>query len=215
MSMSWQVRALGEAAITFHALRTYEIRSLRAVEDALRRLAWGSRGRLDPAQRTALRDSSCRLIASLPAPAPDMSFRDWIGETRALITTAVAELTDDPVGNVSTTIRARRGDGDRSSREVLPATVAVAVARTVHSAKGETHEAVLLLSAKARGARSNARDWIKGELGEDRDEETRIGYVGLTRARRYCAVALPATTEKEVLDAYRSAGFVFVGEGGS
>jgi superfamily I DNA/RNA helicase len=86
----------------------------------------------------------------------------------------------------------------------------VSIARTVHSAKGESHEAVLLLSGRATAKRDSARDWIKGEMGEPPDEETRIGYVGLTRARRYCAVALPNTTPEDVIAAYEGAGFVVV-----
>jgi DNA helicase-2/ATP-dependent DNA helicase PcrA len=123
---------------------------------------------------------------------------------------ALAELTDDPAGKVASVVRARSGDDNRVASDVLPTTVAVAVARTVHSAKGESHEAVLLISGKATATRDSARDWIKGELGDDRDEETRIGYVGLTRARRYCAVALPDNTPPAILAAYQAAGFVIV-----
>lgn len=208
--MSWQVRALGDAAATFHALRAYEPRSLKAVEDALHRLAWSSIGRLDPAARAKLRDAACRLIGALPEPTADKSFKQWIGEARSQVAEALTELTDDPAGKVASVVRARSGDDNRVASDVLPTTVAVAVARTVHSAKGESHEAVLLISGKATATRDSARDWIKGELGDDRDEETRIGYVGLTRARRYCAVALPDNTPPAILAAYQAAGFVIV-----
>jgi DNA helicase II / ATP-dependent DNA helicase PcrA len=210
VSMSWQVRALGDAAATFHALHSFESRSLKGVEDVLHRLAWGSIGRLDPAARVKLRDTACRLIAGLPEPTADKSFKDWIRDVRSHVAAAVAELSDEPEGKVSSAIRARAGDDMRIASDVLPTTVAVAVARTVHSAKGESHEAVLLLSGKATAKRDSARDWIKGELGEARDEETRIGYVALTRARRYCAVALPDTTPTDILSAYEAAGFVIV-----
>lgn len=210
VSMSWQVRALGDAAATFHALRSFESRSLKGVEDALHRLAWGSIGRLDPAARAKLRDTACRLITALPEPTADKSFKDWIGEARSHVGAAVAQLTDDPAGKVSSVIRARTGDDKRAASDVLPTTLAVALARTVHSAKGESHEAVFLLSGKATAKRDSARDWIKGEMGDDRDEETRIGYVALTRARRYCAVGLPDTTPADVLSAYERAGFVVV-----
>jgi hypothetical protein len=39
--------------------------------------------------------------------------------------------------------------------------------------------------------------------------------VALTRARRYCAVALPKTTPKDLLDAYAQAGFAILGLLGS
>lgn len=210
VSMSWQVRALGDAAVEFAIGRSFEQRSLKGVEDALRRLAWESATRLDSAQRARLRDAACRLIASLPEPRPDLSLRDWIAVARTRVVAALAELTDDPVGNVSSSVRARSGDGDRVSSDVFPTTLVATPARTVHSVKGESHDAVVLVAGRATRARDSARDWIKGELGLDRDEETRIGYVALTRARRYCAVALPAATPQEVLDAYESAGFVVV-----
>jgi hypothetical protein len=205
---SWQVRALGDAAAHFCASHSFEARSLKAVEDSLRRLAWGTIGRLDTADRGRLRDAACRLIAALPEPAGDKSLKDWIAEARGRVTSAVAELTDASVGKVSSDVRARAGDGSRLAADVFPMMVAVSIARTVHSAKGESHEAVLLLSGKVTTKRDSARDWIKGGLGEDHDEETRIGYVGLTRARRYCAVALPSTTPDDVIAAYEAAGFV-------
>lgn len=210
VSVSWQVRALGDAAAHFCASQSFDARSLKTVEDALRRLAWGMTGRLDSADRGRLRDTACRLIAGLPEPVGNKSLKDWISEARSRVTTAIVELTDRPAGMVSSVVRARAGDAGRLVSDVFPTTVVVSVARTVHSAKGESHEAVLLLSGKATAKRDSARDWIKGEMGEDRDEETRIGYVGLTRARRYCAVALHSTTPDDVIAAYEAAGFVVI-----
>ena len=50
-----------------------------------------------------------------------------------------------------------------------------------------------------------------GEFGEGiahGEEALRIAYVALTRAERYCAVALPANVDRASLDAYLGAGFV-------
>ncbi len=210
VSASWQVRVFGDAAAVFAATRSFEVRSLKAVEDALRRLAWGTIGRLDSVDRTRLRNAACHLIMGLPKPAGTKSLKDWIGEARGWVTAVVAKLSDAPAGKVSSVVRARAGDHGRLAADVFPTTVAVSIARTVHSAKGESHEAVLLLSGKPTAKGDSARDWIKGELGEDPDEETRIGYVGLTRARKYCAVALPNTTPDEVIAAYEAAGFAIV-----
>lgn len=52
-------------------------------------------------------------------------------------------------------------------------------------------------AAESSGERDSARDWVRSELGEAITEETRIGYVALTRAQRYCAVALHANTPKK------------------
>ncbi|MGH2711493.1 MAG: UvrD-helicase domain-containing protein, partial [Actinomycetota bacterium] len=207
---SWQVRALGNAAAAFATRGSFEVQHLKVVEDAIRRLAWGTTGRLDLADRARLRDVACHLITSLPEPTGDKSLKDWIGEARKWVGKAIAELSDDPASKVGSVVRARSGDDSRRVSDVFPTTATVSVARTVHSAKGETHEAVLLFSGKPTAQGDSARDWIKGELGDNTDEETRIGYVGLTRARKYCAVAVPNSTPKKVIAAYAAAGFVIV-----
>lgn len=207
VSASWQVRALGDAAAGYAAASSFESQSLNRVEDALQRLAWGVGERRDMAERVLLRDVASRLISALPVPAGEVSLRDWIGQARTSVANAIPRLSDSPVGTVSNVIRARSGDANRRAADVFPTTMTSLLARTVHSAKGESHDAVLLLAGRAIGQRDSARDWIKAELGEDRDEETRIAYVGLTRARKYCAVAVPDSTHEEVIDAYQAAGF--------
>jgi hypothetical protein len=49
-------------------------------------------------------------------------------------------------------------------------------------------------------------------LGGARTEETRVAYVALTRAERYVAIALPAQTPDEVVEAYVAAGFTLIDE---
>lgn len=204
---SWQVRALGDAAATYAGTSSFDPVTLKRIEDALQRIAWGLTGRLDLSQRSMLRDVASRLISDLPMPAGNVSLKDWIGQARSAVADVIPSLTDSPVLVTSNFIRARIGDADRRAADMFPSSATTFRARTVHSAKGESHDAVLLLAGKAIGKRDSARDWIKAELGDDRDEETRIGYVGLTRARKYCAVALPNTTNEEIIEAYLGAGF--------
>ncbi|GAA1204641.1 hypothetical protein GCM10009608_46110 [Pseudonocardia alaniniphila] len=84
----------------------------------------------------------------------------------------------------------------------------------MHNLKGESCDAVLLVAAPpTRGNRqSEAQLWaspLMGRLVETRDEEElRILYVALTRARRYCAIALPDDTPAEILAAFSASGFV-------
>jgi len=85
------------------------------------------------------------------------------------------------------------------------------LARTVHDVKGESHEAVLLAVQPRHGQTNQAGLWSAPLLGEEVEEaqreELRIAYVALTRAERYCAVALPTNVDTASLEAYLGAGF--------
>jgi ATP-dependent exoDNAse (exonuclease V) beta subunit len=83
-------------------------------------------------------------------------------------------------------------------------------ARTIHSAKGESHGATLLLSQQPAGGRNYPRESVAHLLGGDRSEETRVAYVALTRPERYLAVALPVGTPDEVVEAYVSSGMTLL-----
>lgn len=65
---------------------------------------------------------------------------------------------------------------------------------TVHSAKGKTFEAVLLLLGKRAGAGMNYINMLKAELSSlkpSNQEEMRIVYVGITRPRKILMMAVP------------------------
>ena len=69
---------------------------------------------------------------------------------------------------------------------------------TVHSAKGEGIPAVLYLMKKKN---------LEGLLGGTAEEEGRIGYVAVTRARDLIVAAVPSSTSVESLDRLRKLGF--------
>ena len=70
--------------------------------------------------------------------------------------------------------------------------------KTVHQAKGQSIDAVLYLL--------RPKD-VKKVLDGHVDEEGRIGYVGLTRAKDLLLVAVPSTTKPDVLKMFKNAGF--------
>lgn len=74
---------------------------------------------------------------------------------------AVLSLTDAPVGKAGSVIRVKTGDDQKSARETFVTETPATLARTVHSAKGESHPAVLLTGAKKSNDRENAREWIR------------------------------------------------------
>jgi len=83
----------------------------------------------------------------------------------------------------------------------------------VHDIKGESRGAVLVVVDRLRSRRRGAQSalWSRPLLGEavsaHEAEELRIAFVALTRARRFCALALPADSAGEVIDAFQRAGF--------
>jgi hypothetical protein len=204
------VLALGEAAEAFQAGRPLERRMIQNLEDAMSEIAWGEAGlrsrSLD--ERTALRAQVLVLLELLPALAGNL--QAWIAGARSAVASAVTPLSSQPAVPPGNRVRARPGDG------AVDATTAFRAgrddprrARTIHSAKGESRDSVLLLAQRPAGGRDFPREWVQHLLGGPRTEETRIAYVALTRARRYIAVALPSGTPDEVVDAYLDAGLVF------
>ena len=70
---------------------------------------------------------------------------------------------------------------------------------TVHSAKGEGIPAILYLTTK--------RD-VEAMVAGTTDEEGRIGFVAVTRARDMLVIGIPKQTSKDVVDALVQRGFV-------
>lgn len=201
------VKVFGAAAARYQRDGSLEPDTLSQVETVIRRLAWG-RAVLNELMRVRLRDASTSAVCQLPSLDGDPDLKSWIGAARAVVQTAVASLTDDPVGKASNIMKSKSGDNKQSATKTFEISDGPGTARTIHSVKGESHPAVLLAAARKFGDRDNARDWIRTGIGEAITEETRIGYVALTRAQRYCAVALPAKTPPVVINAYLEAGFV-------
>jgi hypothetical protein len=87
-------------------------------------------------------------------------------------------------------------------------------AQTVHDLKGQSRDAVLVVADRLRSRTRGAQGalWSRPILGEgvppEDAEELRIVFVALTRAQRYCALALPADTETAVMEGFQAAGFV-------
>lgn len=90
-----------------------------------------------------------------------------------------------------------------------------------NAGKSNVIDACRLLFEPEAGPRS--RRWITGEdfahdgtgvrTAAEEAEELRIAFVALTRARRFCALALPDDSPVEVIDAFQGAGFLLAGTG--
>jgi DNA helicase II / ATP-dependent DNA helicase PcrA len=210
---SYSVRAIGEAAATFDATGTLDRQTIQNLEGVLAELAWGEAGlrTRSPEERLALRHQAVSLLTHLPELSGNL--RDWIAGARTATAAVLPTLTSSPVIQPGNRVRSRSGDEavDASTafrgQQNLPL-----LARTAHSAKGESHAAVLLVAQPPAASRDQARDLIAHLLGGARTEETRVAYVALTRAERYVAIALPAQTPDEVVEAYVAAGFTLIDE---
>lgn len=84
------------------------------------------------------------------------------------------------------------------AQDLAASTVPLPAVRTVHQAKGQSIDAVLYLL--------RPRDVAKVLAGPV-NEEGRIGYVGLTRAKDLLVVAVPGTTQVKLLQQFKDAGF--------
>jgi superfamily I DNA/RNA helicase len=204
------VASLGRLVASLRDRRTIERDEVRSVERALADMAWGTPSEPDPDTAHAVRDAVMTLLQTLPAM--DGTLADWIEGAREAVKDVLPRLSDEPVRKPSNLIRKRAGDETIRASDVFSMESPTQWARTVHDAKGESHEAVLLVvEPPRRGWRAQAELWASPLIGEpveaDEAEELRIAYVALTRAERYCAVAMPADIDGEDLKPYANVGF--------
>lgn len=124
----------------------------------------------------------------------------------------LADLTDNPAHKPQHALRSKASFSATRASDVFSTQPTSLLARTVHDVKGESHKAVLLVVEPKHGQSDQAGLWSAPLLGEtvdeSQEEELRIAYVALTRAERYCAVALPNNVGAEQIDAYLGVGFM-------
>jgi DNA helicase-2/ATP-dependent DNA helicase PcrA len=205
--------ALGRAVITLQDGLTITRGQIEAVDRVLAYTAWGMHelGDLDQTQRRAVRRVSMRLLTTLPAL--DCDLRRWIGQARHALDVQVRTLVKQPSHKASDVLRAAAGQEELAAADAFRIAAAAPMAQTVHDVKGEGRDAVLLVAApRPRRREPEATVWSRpltgGPLAPADAEEIRIVFVALTRARRYCAVALPADSDPAVVEAFESAGFI-------
>lgn len=205
------ITALGRLRAAHLEKRTVDTSELRRAERSLAQMAWGDVTVIrETDEHLRIRRALMTLIASLP----DFSctLHEWITQTRAKVATALESLTPTPAKMPHHLVKARSEYKSIGAADAFSATPSPLLARTVHDVKGESHEAVLLVVQPKKGQADQAGLWSAPLLGQpvgaEDEEELRIAYVALTRAERYCAVALPANIATATLNAFLTAGFV-------
>jgi len=203
------VEVLGLAKAELEALGSLEFGTIQQLEALLAEFVWG-RAALQlrtPSERLALRDQTLILLTKLPALAGNLA--DWIDGARTATAGVLATLTSSPTVKPGNRIKSKNKKRDAgiqvnvAFRKVPP----TMQARTVHSAKGESHQATLLIADRPHAPRNQAREWIDHQSGAPRNQESNVAYVGLTRARKYVALALPKTTPVDLVGKYKTSGF--------
>lgn len=190
-------------------------RSLDGLGRQLSRVAFDDPywGHGDPGRSEQLRDAI--LLALEKVPAPVGSVADWLRSARDGISVAVNQLTDSPSKSVNAQFPVKAEyetiNCDGCLEDVEWPT------RTVHDAKGEEFDAVLILLTRPEhpGVFRHPELWEHVVAGtpipEELAEELRVAFVGVTRAKRYLGLAVPDSQRgKLVGERAASAGFVHI-----
>ncbi len=170
------------------------------IESELAAKAWPevSLEELNGDQRYELRTATFALAAGLP----DLGLiaREWCKQARAAVAVTLATLrrSDETITYRN---NAPPGTADLIVADLIAGRSAALVADTIHSVKGESHTATLVI-ARMDESFDHARDWLYGD-----GEERRVGYVAMTRAKRYLAVAVSSSAGAEVHEEFASRGF--------
>jgi DNA helicase-2/ATP-dependent DNA helicase PcrA len=172
----------------------------RDVEGAQRLIsycAWDERhlGELDDDDRRRLRKSAGELLERLPPLGGDL--RSWLVAARTVLHEVVSSLGTEVAHTGGQAIRTKPEHAQHLATDVFSPAPRDVHARTVHSFKGEDSDAVMVVIRRFHGSdpTSQLELWEAAVTGSDPDpekaEEQRVLFVALTRARRYCLVALP------------------------
>jgi hypothetical protein len=149
-------------------------------------------------ERSALRRAASNLLNLLPALEGDL--RSWLIAARSALHGAAATLTTEVKHTGGRAITVSPGFVKSQAAEVFSPAPRDLRARTVHSFKGEDSDAVMVVVRRPHASlpTSQLELWeaaVAGtEVDPEKEEERRVLFVALTRARRYCLVALPDDT---------------------
>jgi ATP-dependent DNA helicase UvrD/PcrA len=206
--------ALGRATAAVRGRSTLSRRQMEAVELVLAYTAFDvtDLGQLDGPERDAVRRASIALLKSLPSLDSDM--RQWVRGAAAAVDGQTAQLVKIPAHTAAHAIRSNRDQTGIVAASIFTTPTGLLRAQTVHDVKGESRDAVLVVADYARSRIRDAQGvlWGRPLIGEtvadEEVEEIRIVFVALTRARRFCALAVPSDTNPRVINGFQSKGFV-------
>jgi ATP-dependent DNA helicase UvrD/PcrA len=205
--------ALGRAAAMIQGAGTLTRRQIQMVDRALAYTAWDVKdlAELETEELRTLREATMDVLANVPEVRGDLA--QWIRTARRAVDVSIKALADAPKRTAGQAFRASSQHEGVEAAVVFAPPPASLRAQTVHDIKGDSRDAVLVVADRLRSPRRTEQSslWSRPLLGEevpdDEAEELRIVFVALTRARRYCALALPADTPQDIVDGFVAAGF--------
>lgn len=209
------LRALGRFGGAANAGNTLSASDVRSVEEALLWLIKPelSYTELPHEQQRKLRLAVGQLRANLPRLTGTLG--DWAAACRPHVVAALGELQvrgdlahrpQDVLKNLA------QYNTVQADRHFVPSATIPPI-HTVHAVKGRSIDSVLLIvEGSSRVGRTDQARLLSALAAEEHvdpsdREELRIGFVSVSRAERYCAVALPDTVAEDVVGRYVDMGF--------
>lgn len=165
--------------------------------------------------RAEIRRAAYAFLSSLPAVTGDL--RVWITAAKEALQDAAGMMVAKPATSAGMLVRSAKHHVGVAAEDVFSPPPRDLMPQTVHSIKGEDRDAVMMVVRTPHAADpTHQLDLFhavaKGaQVAKDSEEERRVTFVALTRARRFCLVALPDTSRgREVADGCAGLGFVRV-----
>jgi DNA helicase-2/ATP-dependent DNA helicase PcrA len=151
---------------------------------------------LDDAQRVDLRRATSAYLGRLPALDGDL--RAWLTAARGVLHEVATSLAGKaPAHTGGHAVTTKPAWAAHQAADVFSPAPPDLHGRTVHGFKGEDSEAVMVVVRRTIASDPTAQMelWEAAVAGTEVDpekaEERRVVFVALTRAQRYCLVALP------------------------
>lgn len=209
------VLALGSAAAAVQSGQTLTRRQIDAADRLIAYMAWGTSelSQLDDTERLSIRKATINALPRLPEMQGNLY--SWLLDAREAIGKVATEVVTPSLrhsAGQALAARAAYKNIDATSAFLAPADTLRA--RTIHDVKGESREAVLVVAdnSRPRSRPQQGELWCQPLLGgtvvDEYLEELRIVFVALTRAQRYCALALPDFTNPVIVAGFEAVGFV-------
>jgi DNA helicase-2/ATP-dependent DNA helicase PcrA len=172
---------------------------------------------LDDEARADVRAAACAFLSGLPVVQGDL--RAWITAAKGALDASARVLLkkqeqEKPKTAAGSLLQSGAHHEGLAAEDVFTPPARDLTPQTVHSIKGEDREAVMMVVRKPHGADPTRQlDLFHAvttgaDIEAGAEEERRVTFVALTRARRYCLVALPDTTRgRKVAAACTHLGF--------
>lgn len=167
---------------------------------------------LDPETRLRLRAATYVFIGALPPLEGDL--QTWITATRPGLEAAVAQLVETPKHTAGQTLRSGASHAHHDATAAFSPPPKDLTPQTVHAIKGEDRDAVMVVVRKphasdpAKQLELFEKALSGSEISAAQEEERRVTYVALTRAERYCLLAVPDNVRgRKVAEQLEGIGF--------